>query len=101
MIYNSFTATNKRKHKMTHKEMTSHIRNRLAAAGIKAKCKMQDYCGHKIIAIDAPAFGVDFTETEQTAMFNIVTANRLTHIRGLEVVNNGTMTHGGKFEFSA
>ena len=86
---------------MNHKEMTAHIRNRLAKADIKAKCKMQDLCGHKMIAVDAPAYGVTFTAPEQTLIFNIVTANRLTGIRGLPVVDNGTMTHGGKFEFAA
>ena len=82
---------------MNHKEMTAHIRNRLSAAGIKARCKMQEYCGSQVIAIDVPKFGVEFTATEQTAMVNIVNANRLTFVRGLPVVNDGTMTFGGKF----
>ena len=82
---------------MNHKEMTAHIRNRLAAAGIKAKCKMQEYCGCKVITIDAPKFGIEFTDSEQTAMYNIVVANRLTFARGMPVANNGTMAFGGKF----
>ena len=86
---------------MNHKEMTAHIRNRLAKAGVKAKCKMQDLCGHKVIAIDTPTFESRFTPAEQTLIVGIVMANRLTAIRGLPVTDNGTHTHGGKFEFSA
>ena len=85
---------------MTHKEMTKHIRNRLAAAGISAKCKMQDLCGHKMIAIDTPAYGALFSEDQQSLIVDIVTANRLTYIRGLPVVKNGTLSHGGKFEMA-
>lgn len=85
--------------KMTHKEITAHIRKRLKAAGINAKCKMQDLCGHKMIAIDAPKYGVEFTKEEQSDIVNIVLANKLTYIRGLEVFNNGTLSNGGKFEY--
>lgn len=85
---------------MTHKEMAAHIRSRLAKAGIKARCKMDDYNGAKMICINSPKFGVEFTPAEQSAMLNIVTANRLTKINGLPVIDNGTHTFGGNFEFA-
>ena len=82
---------------MKNKELTAHVRELLSKAGIKARCKMQECCGSKVIAIDTPTFKSVFTPEQQTLMFNIVTGLGLTHVRGLPVVDNGTMTHGGKF----
>jgi len=86
---------------MTHKEMTAHIRHRLAMAGVKAKCKMNDFCGHKMVTIATPTFNSVFTPEAQSLIVGIVLANRLTKIRGLPVIDNGTHTYGGNFEFVA
>jgi len=84
---------------MNHKEITLHIRKRLAASGVKARCKMQEYCGEKVISINVPKYDYSFTQEEQTQIFLIVTVNKLTFSQGLPVINNGTLTKGGKFIF--
>lgn len=84
---------------MTRQEITKHFRKRLKAAGVNAKCKMQDLCGHKMVAIDTPEFEYTFSEEEQNVIANIAEACHLTMIRGLQIINNGTFAHGAKFEF--
>lgn len=83
---------------MNHKQMTAHIRNRIAHAGIKAKCKMQETCGCKVIAVDVPAYGVSFTEAEQRAIRVIAIANKLTWVQG-QPIDEFQMTNPHEFKF--
>lgn len=84
---------------MNHKEMTAHIRKRLAKAGVKARCKMRELNGHKMVSIDSPSYGVEFSKEDQSKIVLIVKVNKLTGIRGLPIIDNGTHTFGGQFEF--
>ena len=70
---------------MTHKEMTSHIRARVAASGIKARVMMRNYCGVRGIAVVTPAYEIEFTESEQREIRLIAKANGLTHARRSEI----------------
>jgi len=63
---------------MNHKEITAHIRGRIKAAGISASCKMQEYCGYMVVAIDVTAYEVNFTEEEQREIRLIAKCNKLT-----------------------
>lgn len=83
---------------MDHKELTSHIRNRIKAAGIKAKCKMSISCGNRTIRIDAPAYDVLFTEEQQREIRLIAKCNRLKWVRGLEI-DIEQMTNPHEFAF--
>ena len=83
---------------MNHKEMTAHIRNRIKAAGIKAKCKMQEYCGCVVISVDVPAYEVSFNEAEQREIRLIAKVNRLTFVRGMEIQLD-QMTNPKQFKF--
>jgi hypothetical protein len=70
---------------MDHKELTKHLRKRLAKSGIKARCSMYDSCGAKWIKVSVPAFDVEFTEEEQREIRLIAKVNGLTHAQGLEI----------------
>jgi len=70
---------------MTHKEMTSHIRARVAASGIKARVMMRKYCGVRGIAVVTPAYEIEFTESEQREIRLIAKVNGLTHARRSEI----------------
>jgi len=70
---------------MTHKEMTAHIRNRIKAAGIKAKCKMSEYCGCKVITVAVPSFNARFTPDQIREFCMAAKANGLTFSQGLEI----------------
>lgn len=84
---------------MNHKEMTQHIRNRIKAAGIKARCKMQDGCsGNRVIYVFAPAYGVEFSEADQRTVRLIAKTNRLTWVQGMEI-NLEQMTNPNEFHF--
>jgi len=70
---------------MSHKEMTSHIRTRVAASGIKARVMMRNYCGVRGIAVVTPAYEIQFTESEQREIRLIAKVNGLTRARGMEI----------------
>ena len=70
---------------MSHKEMTSHIRTRVAASGIKARVMMRNYCGVRGIAVVVPAYEIQFTESEQRGIRLIAKVNGLTRARGMEI----------------
>lgn len=70
---------------MNHKDMTAHIRNRIKVAGIKAKVKMQEFCGYQVVAIDVPAYEIEFTAEEQRAIRHIAKCNGLTLSQGMEI----------------
>lgn len=70
---------------MSHKEMTSHIRKRVAASGIKARVMMRKYCGVRGISVVVPAYEIQFTESEQRKIRLIAKVNGLTRARGMEI----------------
>lgn len=67
---------------MNQKELTAHIRNRLKAAGVQAKCKMN---GSGVITVAAPAYNAQFTDEQQYQIKLIAISNRLTFARGHEI----------------
>lgn len=77
-------------------EMTAHIRRRIKAAGIKARVRKFD--DSRTIQVNAPAFGVEFTEDEQREIRHIAVCNRLTWVRGLPIVVE-QMTNPSAFDF--
>lgn len=83
---------------MNHKQMTAHIRSRIKAAGIKAKCKMQDYCGNQVISVDVPAYGIEFNAEEQREIRLIAICNKLTWARGM-AIDIDQMTNPHEFKF--
>lgn len=70
---------------MSHKEMTSHIRTRVSASGIKARVMMRNYCGVRGIAVVVPAYEIQFTASEQREIRIIAKVNGLTRARGTEI----------------
>lgn len=70
---------------MTHKEMTKHIRSRLAAAGIKARCSLYTSCGSKWIRISPPSADAFFTDDQSREINIIGKVNGLTLVRGMEI----------------
>lgn len=77
-------------------EMTAHIRRRIKAAGIKARVRKFD--DSRTIQVNAPAFGVEFTEDEQREIRHIAVCNRLTWVRGLPIIVE-QMTNPSAFDF--
>ena len=70
---------------MSQKEMTAHIRKRVAASGIKARVMMRNYCDVRGIAVVTPAYEIKFTESEQREIRLIAKVNGLTCARGTEI----------------
>ena len=68
---------------MSHKELTSHIRNRIKAAGIKARVKMNADCGTKYITVVTPSFDARFTSEEIKTICTIAQCNKLTYVRNI------------------
>lgn len=83
---------------MNHKEMTAHIRGRLKAAGIKAKCSMYDSCGSRWIRVTTPTYEARFDDDQQRTIRTIAQVNRLTWAQGLEI-NLGQMTDPQQMNF--
>ena len=87
---------------LNHKEMTAHIRNRIKVAGIKARVRMQDCCGSKVLQVNAPAYGVEFTNEQQQTIRHIAKCNGLTWVRGAEIdVERMTNPHDFNFYMGA
>ena len=66
------------------KEMTAHIRNRVAKAGIKARVRMAP--GGGSIQVFVPQYGLEFSESEQREIRLIAQVNKLTLVRGMPIV---------------
>lgn len=83
----------------THARLTKHFRNRLKAAGIKARCKGYVSCGTKFIQIDVPTFEARFTEDEQRVILTIAKVNGLKLSCMFMDIDENQMTysHGGSF----
>lgn len=87
---------------MTHKEMTTNIRRRLKAEGVKARVDMTEACGVKYIRVFVPKPDGLFTEEEQRKIRFIAKLNRLTRARGSEIdVERMTDPQSMHFEFRA
>jgi len=72
--------------KFGHKEFTAHIRNRICISGIKARVRMLDVCGSKVIQVNVPSYEIEFTLEEQKRINEIAVNNDLTLVRGLPIV---------------
>ena len=81
-----------------HKQLTAHVRRRLKAEGIKARCAMQAYCGQRVISIVPSTPDARFTDDEQRIIRTIADVNRLTGPRGLPIdLERMTDGPGAKF----
>lgn len=102
MYYTTYIDNRTGEYEMDHKEITAHLRKRIKAAGIKAKCKMQEHCGYMVVAVDVPAYDVVFTEAQQHAIKLAAKVNKLTFAQGMEIdLARSTNPQGFKFYFSA
>jgi hypothetical protein len=80
---------------MTATETTKAIREALKTAGIAAKCRKYESCGVTFVTINPPAYGVEFSETEQGIILTICKVLGLTLSRGMAInVEQRTYFHG-------
>lgn len=87
--------------RLSHKELTAHIRDRIKAAGIKrVGVRMLTITGEQAIAVD-PLGGVDarFTYEEQRTIRLIAQVNHLTYVRGLPIEVDAPDVNGSGFWF--
>lgn len=84
---------------MTHKEATTHIRGRIKAAGIKARCSKYTACGINYVCISTAEYGQAFTEEEQSTLLTICQVSNLTGARGAQLARFDVTTHGGHLEY--
>jgi len=84
---------------LTHKEMTTHIRSRIKASGIKARVIGQRICDENRITIATPSYEVRFTSKELRDIAIIASANRLTMVMGVAIDINHIDRLTAKNEF--
>lgn len=77
---------------------TKHIRGRLKAAGIKAKCRCYLSCGSQWITINVPTYEAEFSDQEQRSIRTIAQVNGLTFARN-EAIEVERMTNPKEFHF--
>jgi len=70
---------------LNHKEVTAHIRRRIAIAGIAASVRKYTSCGVNWVHVSTTKHDVAFTPCEQNAIKIIAQVNGLTSARGLEI----------------
>lgn len=70
---------------MTHKEMTKHIRTRLAKSGVPARVRMNDYCGSKVIQVSTSTYEARWTPEQLRTIGLIASVNGLTFVRGMPI----------------
>jgi hypothetical protein len=81
--------------------MAKHIRGRLRAAGVKARCRCYQSCGVSRIQINTPTFDYCFSDEEQQQILLIADVNKLTLTRGGQIdLSQRTYAKGADFEFS-
>lgn len=87
--------------RMSHKEMTSHIRGRLRHAGIKAGCRLYTACGVRYISISTPEYGKYFSAEQLREIGIIAQVNGLTEARRtpIDIENIVAMTRKDQFDF--
>lgn len=81
-----------------HKEMCSHIRNRVKVAGIKSRVSIREACGVRYIQVSIVDFAVKFTDEQQRLIREIAKVNGLTWNRGGEIIVD-QMTNPDTFQF--
>jgi hypothetical protein len=92
--------THKGEDKMTHAEMAKHIRGRLKAAGINARCSCSESCGVQYIRVNPPTYEAEFSDAEQATILVIADCNHLTLSRGAAIdLNQRTYSKTAVFEF--
>ncbi len=84
---------------ITHAEMAKHIRARLKASGIKARCMINTSCGTRWIRVVGPTFEARFTDEESREIHLIAKVNGLTGARRSEIDIDLINVTGGTFEF--
>lgn len=67
---------------MNHREMTKHIRGRLKAAKIPARCRLFTACGISYVSIDRIAHEAAWTSKQAQEICLIASVNALTAARG-------------------
>jgi hypothetical protein len=70
---------------LTHKEITAHLRKRIAVAGIKARVRLYEACGDRYIQVSGATFEAEFSEEEQRTIRQIAKTNGLTFAQGMEI----------------
>lgn len=74
--------------KLTHKEMTIHIRNRVKKAGIAARVRMEPGAGafgERGIQVFPVTFDARFTPAQSREIAFICDVNKLTLVRGMPI----------------
>lgn len=79
------------------KELTKHLRTRIAKNGINARVRMLP-ASETGIQVFPSAYGLTFSETDQRAIRQIAKINNLTLVRGMEI-NVDLMTDPNGMEF--
>lgn len=70
---------------LTHKEMTKHIRGRLKASKIGARCRLYNACGFDWIQVFVPEHGQYFSPVQSREIAIIADVNGLTYAQGMKV----------------
>lgn len=83
-----------------HKDITAHIRKRLKAAGIKAKCKMVSFCGCDTVQVAVPSFESRFTSNQIREFVTAAKVNGLTGSRGMELDVEHESSLTGKIQWN-
>lgn len=84
---------------LNHKEMTAHIRTCIKRHGVKALVRKQDGLGNdKIIQVNAPKYGIEFSEQAQREIRQIAVNNGLTLVMNMPIVVD-QMTNPCAFNF--
>jgi len=83
---------------MTHREMTKHIRTRIAKAGIKVRVRLYESCGDNYIQVFGVTPDAQFSEAEQREIRIIAQVNRLTLAQGMPI-DLERMTNSTRFDF--
>ena len=87
--------------RMTHKEMTAHIRGRLKHEGIPARCRLFEACGSLCIQIFGKTYETRFTREQGFLIGRIARVNGLTFVRGIPVTEEhcADIAHAAHYDF--
>jgi len=87
---------------MNHKELTKHLRGRLAHAGVPCRVRMNEYCGHRVVQIITPTYDKRWNAEQLAQIALIARCNHLTMAQGLPVHDDAIMrqlTSATQFDF--
>lgn len=85
---------------LTHKEITTHFRKRVKAAGINARIKMNEACGVKYVTVAVPSYEARFTSEELNEIGIIAQVLKLTGARGSEIDLSNIVQLTGKTQWN-